>query len=83
MTRDYLLIFGRAFLQVALVSANVYQIAEGRYVGGFVVGTAISYLWHRNARSAARVDLRGAAVTYALGAGCGTVTGMALSRWLH
>lgn len=79
--KPYALLFGRACLQVSLVAANVVQIANGHYLGGFVVGTAISYLWFQNARSAALSDLPGAAVVYALGAGAGTVLGM-LSRFV-
>lgn len=79
----YALLFGRAFFQVALVSANVVQIARGQYGGAFVVGSAISYLWFFNARGAALSGLPGAAaVVYALGAGAGTVAGMWLSRFV-
>jgi len=80
--REYLTLFGRAFLQVSLVAANVVQIAKGQYVGMFVVGAAISYLWFGNARSAGRSELPGAAWVYAVGAGCGTVAGAVLSRCL-
>ena len=78
----YASLFGRAFLQVALVALNVSQIAKGNYGGALVVGGAISFLWFRNARSAAHVELPGAALVYAAGAGIGTVTGMFLSRFL-
>lgn len=80
MTRKYAVLYGRAFLQVALVSANVVQIAHEQYGGAFVVGTGISLLWFLNARTAAQSALPGAAVIYALGAGSGTVAGMWLSR---
>lgn len=80
--RVYGSLFLRAFLQVSLVALNVSQIAKGNYVGGFVVGGAISLLWFTNARSAGREEVRGAAVAYALGASAGTVTGMFLSRCL-
>jgi hypothetical protein len=79
---EYLALFGRSFLQVSLVAANVVQIAKGQYVGMFVVGAAISFLWFGNARQAGRSELPGAAVIYALGAGMGTVTGAILSRYL-
>jgi hypothetical protein len=82
MAREYAWLFGRSFLQVALVAANVVQIAKGQYVGMFVVGAAISFLWFGNARQAGRSELPGAAVIYALGAGLGTVTGAILSRYL-
>lgn len=78
----YASLFGRAFLQVALVSLNVSQIAAGNFGGAFFVGAAISWVWFQNARSAAHVELPGAALVYAAGAGIGTVTGMFLSRFL-
>ncbi len=80
--REYLLLFGRAFLQVTLVAMNVAQIAAGHYPGAFVCGTAISVLWFSNARSAGRIERPGAAIIYGLGAGAGTVAGMALARCL-
>jgi hypothetical protein len=82
MARSYAALFGRSFLQVALVAANVVQLAKGQYIGSFIVGTAISWLWFGNAREAGRNDLPGAAFAYALGAGFGTVTGLFLSRCL-
>jgi hypothetical protein len=78
--KGYALLFGRAFLQVSLVSANVVQIAHAQYLGAFIVGTLISLLWFFNARSAALNTLPGAAACYALGAGVGTVAGAWLSR---
>lgn len=72
----YLSLFARGFAQVALVSANVVQIARSQYVGAFAVGCAISFVWWTNAHSAAHSDLRWGRPVYALGAGCGTVFGM-------
>lgn len=74
-------LFGQAFAYVSLVTTNVVQIAHGNVLGGFVVGTLISWLWFKNARDASRVDVVGAAEAYALGAGLGTVAGI-LSRFL-
>lgn len=73
-------LFGRAFLQVSLVAANVVQIAKGQYLGMFLVGFAISWLWFGNARAAGRGEA--GQIFYALGAGCGTVIGCYLSRFL-
>ena len=75
-------LFWRSFFQVSLVSLNVVQLARRQYVGAFLVGTAISYLWFKNARSAGRADAPGAAAIYALGAGCGTVAGLWISGCL-
>ncbi len=78
----YFWLFVRAFCQVTLVSANVHQIARGHFVGAFFVGSAVSCFWFFNARSAALSTGPVAAVAYTLGAGVGTVTGMAVSRFL-
>lgn len=78
----YLGLFGRAFLQVALVALNVAQIAKGNYATAFLTGWAISALWWSNARGAGRSEVRGAALAYSVGAAFGTVAGMSLSRFL-
>jgi hypothetical protein len=80
--REYAALFARAFLQVSMVAVNVSQIAQGHYAGAFVVGGLISFFWFGNARTAGRSEVRGAAVVYTLGASCGTVAGMFLSRCL-
>ena len=80
----YLRIFGRGLLMVTLVAANTTQIAVGAYGGAFAVGFLISAFWWTNARqSSTNDDLRFGWAAYALGAACGTVTGMALARALH
>ncbi len=68
---------------VLLVSMNTYQIAHAHYLGAFVVGTAISVVWWLNARTSARSDVKFGALLYGLGAGVGTVTGMAVMRWFY
>lgn len=67
---------------MSLVALNVAQIAAGNVGGAFVVGFTISLLWFFNAQSAGRSDVPGAAWVYAAGAGCGTVAGMLVARWL-
>lgn len=73
----------RGFSIVVLTAMNVYQVAHEHYTGAFVVGTLISVVWWGNARTSGREDVPFAAVWYGLGAGCGTVTGMALMRWYY
>ena len=80
--RAGVLLFGRACCQVALVSANVVYLSQGRLGWAFVTGVAISYLWFHNARSATQARIPGADVIYALGAGCGTIAGAWLSRFV-
>lgn len=71
----YVRVFLRGFVQVALVSLNVRQVASGNYGGAFVVGGAISLVWWWNS-SAQRESMRGAGAAYAFGASCGTAFGM-------
>ena len=72
-------LFLRGWLQVALVSANVVQVSQQRYGAAFVTGGAISLVWWHNAHSAGRNDVAGGGFAYALGAACGTVSGMWLA----
>lgn len=78
----YASLFGRAFLQVFLVAVNVSQIAAGHYVGAFLVGGAISWMWFGNARTAGQSEDAWGRAVYTAGAALGTVGGMALSRCL-
>jgi hypothetical protein len=75
--------FGRGFLIVMLTATNAYQIVNKHYVGAFLVGTSISLVWWSNARTSARSGLPWAGLAYGLGAGTGTVTGMALATVLY
>ena len=73
-------LFCRGWLQVALVSANVVQVSQGRYGAAFVTGWAISAVWWQNSHSAGRNDVPGGWLAYSLGAACGTVSGMWLAE---
>lgn len=74
---------GRGFSIVVLTSMNVYQIAHQHYLGAFSIGAAISVVWWGNAKRSGHDDVPYAALWYGLGAGIGTVTGMALMRLLY
>ncbi len=80
--RTYAPIFGRAFLQVALVAWNVRNVAAGNYGLAFATGSAVSWVWWMNSRCAAHTEAKHGRAVYALGAGAGTVCGMALGAWL-
>lgn len=75
--------FGRGFLIVLLTSTNVAQIAAQHYVGALVVGVAISWVWWGNSHGAAHNATPYVRECYAIGAGCGTLTGMLLIRALY
>ena len=76
-------LFGRGFVIVILTATNVYQIAHGHYPGAFVCGMAISCVWWTNAKTSGRSDVPFAGFWYGLGAGCGTLAGMLLMRWMY
>lgn len=80
--KELLIIFGRAFGIVTCTALNVSQIAHAHFVSAFFTGSMLSFFWWMNTKTAAKSDLRGAQLCYALGAGCGTVAGMFLGRLL-
>jgi hypothetical protein len=68
-------IFFTAFLQIALVAINTYLITHLIWIGIFFVSFFISMLWAYNVSKVAlshKVDK----FIYALGAGCGAITGL-------
>jgi hypothetical protein len=72
-------LFLRAFVLVALTSANVRQIAQGHYGWAFVCGGLISLVWYLNVGKASHDQRWAAVLAYSVGAGCGTVCGMWLA----
>lgn len=79
----YARIFGRGFLIVFLTATNVYQVSHRHMLGGFIVGVLISVVWWGNARTSSRSELTGSGLCYGLGAGAGTLAGMAISSYLY
>ena len=71
-------LFGRGFLQVFLVAVNTYQLAHVRFLGAFIVGFLISFVWWHNAGSSGKSFNRLDGICYALGAATGTVVGLFL-----
>ena len=76
-------LFWRGALIVFLTALNVGQIAGRHYGGAFLGGCAISFVWYMNSRTAAHSTARFGREAYALGAGIGTVLGMAITQWLY
>ena len=73
-------VFLRSFVVVTFVAMNTRQIAAGHYGGAFLCGGLISYFWWRNAGKASTDRSHAAAFCYGLGAACGTMLGMWLTR---
>jgi hypothetical protein len=76
-------VFFRAYTIVTCTALNVGQIAHGHYAAAFCTGSLLSYIWWTNTKTAANVDGEAAHWGYALGAGCGTITGMLIGRLLN
>ena len=74
-------LFLTAFMQVFLVSANTYFIAETFYPGIAIAGFGISYLWTANVRCISIGKMR-ERVTYATGAMMGGMAGVLLSKMI-
>lgn len=66
------------WLQVALISANTWFIASSLLIPAVICGFAISLVWTFNVK---RVAFGGAVdrLVYALGACCGTATGLLIA----
>ena len=79
---NLLRVFGRAYLIVSLTGANVAFIASRQWAAMWLTGVAISFVWWTNSRVANRTDGPLAQWAYAIGAGCGTVTGVWLASHL-
>jgi hypothetical protein len=68
---------------VTCTALNVSQVAHGHYLAAFFTGSLLSWIWWQNTKAAATTPGEAAHVMYALGAGFGTVTGMALGVLLN
>ena len=69
-------------MQVSLVCLNTWQIANGKIAGAIFVGFLISLVWCFNIQGIAFSKLS-EKITYALGACCGTATGLLASNILY
>lgn len=69
-------------MQVSLVCLNTWQIANGKIVGAIFVGFLLSLVWCFNIQGIAFSKLS-EKITYALGACCGTATGLLASTILY
>jgi len=82
--RRLAVIGGRGFAQVALLSANTYQVAHGHLVGATCVSFLISLLWWFNARSSSKSDdLKWAPVVYAVCSASGIAAGIVVMGWVY
>lgn len=71
-------LFLTAFIQVFLVSANVYFISRLQWLGIAVCGFGISYMWTVNVRKVA-LSSRMSQFVYSSGAMCGGLVGVMIA----
>lgn len=71
--------FFTSFFQVALVATNTYLITHLHWIGIFVVSFLISLLWAFNVAKIS-VSTINQKLIYALGAGCGAITGLLILK---
>lgn len=74
-------VFATSFLQISCVAINTYLITKLIWVGIFIVSFLISYLWALNV-SKISVSTKEAKLVYALGAGCGAVSGLIILHFI-
>lgn len=67
--------FLASFFQIALVAINTYFITKMNFMAIFIVSFFISLLWAFNVSRVA-ISTMNQKFTYALGAGCGAITGL-------
>lgn len=79
MVKKFITLFLTGFVQVFLVSVNVYQVAHQKYLGAFIVGFFISLIWCFNIRSIAFGNWLDR-LAYCLGAAFGTSCGILITN---
>lgn len=75
-------LFLSGFLQVSLVSINVYQVANKHYIGAFIIGFLISLTWSYNVKKVSFGSVADRFI-YASGAAFGTIFGLFISTTLY
>jgi hypothetical protein len=75
-------IFLQSFFQVGLVAVSTILITKGYLIGIFVVSFLISLLWAFNVSRVA-ISTLNQKLTYAFGAGCGSVVGVLILKYFN
>lgn len=76
--QEELLLFFTGMVQVLLVALNTYQLAHKKWVGCFIIGFLISFIWTFNVKRVAFGKFW-ERIIYASGAAVGTILGLFLS----
>jgi hypothetical protein len=73
-------IFATSYFQIGLVAINTLLISKSNYYGVFIVSFLISLLWCFNVTKISVSSLNDK-LTYALGAGLGSICGLYLVKF--
>ena len=73
--KTYIHTFLLAYVQVALIAVNTWQIANAKIMGAVVVGFLISLVWSFNVRRVSICDWK-TRIIYCTGAALGTASGL-------
>lgn len=72
-------LFLTGFLAVFFVAISTYMISREQYLGAFISGFMISYLWTINVRKVVAANLLERFI-YAFGAASGSISGIFISK---
>ena len=82
MKGKLLALFATGYIQVVLVTVNMWQIANGKYLTALPVAFLISFLWTLNVKQVAFGKLFERLI-YSSGAMMGCISGMLLSKLIY
>jgi hypothetical protein len=78
---DRLKLFSTGFIQVFFVAVNTYFISRQFFLGVFICGFIISLIWSWNVKKIAFGTFKDR-LSYALGAGFGSLMGLVASHFI-
>ena len=79
--RDSLKLFTTGFVQVFCVAVNTYFLSKSCFVGVFICGFMISFIWSWNVKKVAFGTMKDR-IAYASGAGFGSLIGLVISKFI-
>lgn len=75
-------IFMSGYVQVFLVSGNVYSISENLYIMIFVFSFLISLFWSQNVKNISNSTIK-IKIIYSFGAALGSISGVIVLSVIH
>ena len=79
--KNVLKLFSTGFIQVFFVAVNTYFLSKSFFAGVFICGFLISFIWSWNVKKIAFGTLN-YILSYACGAGFGSLIGLVISKFI-